>query len=420
MDNNIYETRESQVRSYCRNFPAVFNRAKGSKMFDESGREYIDFFAGAGALNYGHNHPYLKQKMIEYLDGDGILHALDMHTEAKSGFMQKFCDRILAPRGMDYKMMFTGPTGTNAIEASLKLARKVKGRSGVIALMGAFHGMTLAALSLTTDQTSRQGAGVPLTNVVHIPAPYMIGEERALDYLEMILTDDHSGLDKPAALVLETLQAEGGVYALSDRYLQEVERMCREHDMMLITDEVQVGCGRTGTFFSFERAGISPDLIVMSKAISGAGLPMALLLIKPQYDIWLPAEHNGTFRGNQLAFVAASAAIDLIEQDNILAETVRKEGVIKNFVESEIVPLDSRLKVRGLGLVCGLDYLDIDASGAIAKRILDRCFAAGLIIERVGRQNAVLKIMPSLVIEDEILLEGLKILRDATKAELKG
>lgn len=420
MDRQIFEQHESQVRSYCRSFPAVFASAQGSLMFSKDGKQYIDFFAGAGSLNYGHNHPYIKQKVMEYLAGDGILHALDMHTEAKAEFLETFCGEILTPRGMgDYRVMFTSPTGTNAVEAALKLARKVTGRQDVLALMGAFHGMTLGALALTTDQLSREGAGLPLEHVIHIPTPYQLGEQQALAYLEMLLNDDHSGLDKPAALVIETLQAEGGVHVFSAEYLRELRRIATENGLLLIVDDVQMGCGRTGAFFSFERAGILPDMVVLSKSIGGIGLPMALLLTAPQYDIWRPAEHNGTFRGNQLAFVAATAALELLDRENILAETIRKGGLVAEFISKEILPLDNRLEMRGLGLAYGIDYIGVDSTGDIAKTILNFCFEHELIIERVGRKNAVLKIMPPLVIEDELLLKGLGILRDATLAALK-
>lgn len=419
MDKKIFEQRESEVRSYCRNFPAVFKSAKGSQMTDSDGNIYIDFLAGAGALNYGHNNDYIKGKVIDYLQADGVMHALDLYTEPKAAFLEKFEGEILAPRGMDYKVMFTGPTGTNAVEAGLKLARKVTGRTGVLALMGAFHGMTLASLALTTDQTSREGAGVPLENVTHVPAPYMIGEQQAMDYLDMIFGDDHSGLDKPAAFVIETMQAEGGLYEMSDAYLQKVQAVCRQQGMMLIVDDIQVGIGRTGSFFSFERAGLDPDMVVLSKSIGGIGLPMALLLLKPEHDIWKPAEHNGTFRGNQLAFVAAAAALDVMKNDDILNEVGRKSQLVSGFLQKEIAPLSDKLAIRGTGLMWGVDYVGLDGTGAFSKKVLDLCFENKLIIERVGRQNAVLKIMPPLTIEDDILLRGLGILRDATRQALE-
>jgi len=418
MDAAVFERYESQVRSYCRNFPAVFKTAKGSMLYDVDGGAYIDFLSCAGSLNYGHNHPELTKCMTQYLESDMILNAMDMYTEAKEIFISAFVNKILVPRSMDYRLMFTGPTGTNAVEAAAKLARKVKKRSRILALMGAYHGMTLGALALSTDLVSRQGSGVPLDNVTHIPAPYMIGEQQALDYIEMIINDDHSGLEHPAALILETLQAEGGMEVLSDSYLKAVSEICKKYDMLLIIDDIQVGCGRTGTFFSFERAGIDPDMVTLSKSISGSGLPMALLLIKPEYDIWLPAEHNGTFRGNQLAFVSATRALDLIQEENIFNETIRKGALAEEFFQNEIAPLDGRLIYRGLGLAAGIDYIKFDPTGAFAKKVQGICFKKGLIVERVGRQNAVIKILPPLNIPDELLLGGLGIMRDATREAL--
>lgn len=313
----VFETYESQVRSYCRSFPKVFTKAKGSIITDIDGNEYLDFFCGAGAVNYGHNNDYINEKLISYLNNDGILHALDMMTEPKYEFIKYFEEQILKPRNLDYKVMFVGPTGTNGIEAALKLARKVKKRQNIWALMGCFHGMTMGALALTSDRDSRKGAGVPLEYVTHIPAPYMFEGLDTIKYMETLINDDHSGIEKPAALIIETVQAEGGIHVFTKEWLQSVRDFCSKYDILLIVDDIQVGCARTGTFFSFERAGIVPDIVVMSKSIGGAGLPFALTLFKPELDIWAPGEHNGTFRGNQLAIVAAKAGLEYMLNKHI-------------------------------------------------------------------------------------------------------
>ena len=246
MEQKVFEQYESEVRSYCRKFPAVFKTAKGSILTDDHGKNYIDFFCGAGGCNYGHNNDYIKNKVIEYLQADGIIHALDMYADAKGEFIQYFEENVLQPRGLNYKIMFPGPTGANAMEAALKLARKVKQRSNVFALMGAFHGMTLGTLALTTDEAARQGSGVALQNVTHIPAPYMFPELDTIKYMETLLTDDHSGVEKPAALVVETTQAEGGIHVLPTEWLRAARKLCDEHDMLLICDEIQVGCAPHG------------------------------------------------------------------------------------------------------------------------------------------------------------------------------
>lgn len=415
MDTSIFEKYESEVRSYCRKFPTVFTKAKGAYFYDENGEKYLDFFCGAGAVNYGHNNDAIKAKVIDYLMNDGVIHSLDMYTVAKREFIDCMENKLLKARNMDYKIMFPGPTGTNAVESALKLARKVKKRNTVWGLMGAFHGMTLGALALTTDTESRMGAGVNLNaDVVHIPAPYMFPELDTINYMQTLLDDDHSGAEKPAALIIETVQAEGGIQVFSVDYLQRVSEFCKKNDILLIIDDIQVGCARTGTFMSFERAGIQPDMFLMSKSIGGMGFPLALTLFKPELDIWSPGEHNGTFRGNQTAFVAAKAAIEYMLDNNVEQQVQRKEKIVDSFMREQIMPLDSRLSCRGIGLIWGIDFGKM-GDGFCAK-VQKKCFENKLIIESAGRKNCVIKLMPTLVIDDDDLIKGLEIIRDAIKA----
>ncbi len=416
MDTKVFEEYESEVRSYCRHFPTVFTKAKGAYFYDEDGNEYIDFFCGAGAVNYGHNNPEIKKKLIEYLENDGVMHALDMYTVPKREFIQTFEEKVLKPRGLNYKIQFPGPTGTNANEAALKLARKVKKRRNVFAFMGAFHGMTLGSLALTTDKSSRGGAGVPLENVTFIPAPYMFPELDTIEYMQKLLDDDHSGIEKPAAVFLETIQAEGGIRVFEIEWLQKVRKFCDDNDILMVVDDVQVGCCRSGTFFSFERANIQPDIVTMSKSIGGYGLPLAITLFKPELDVWTPGEHNGTFRGNQLAFVAAKGGIEYMLANNIESEVRRKGEIVKEFITKEILPLDERLELRGMGLIWGIEFEKISAG--LADKVIEKCFENGLIIEGAGRKNSVVKLMPPLVVEDETLIKGMEIIKKSVTEEL--
>jgi diaminobutyrate-2-oxoglutarate transaminase len=412
MTTELFEKYESQVRSYCRSFPTVFTRAKGSLLWDTQGATYIDFFNGAGALNYGHNPDFIKERLTDYLASDGIMHALDMYTVPKAHFIDVFENQVLLPKGLDYKIQFPGPTGTNAVEAAIKLARKVTKRSNIFALLGAFHGMTLGSLSLTTDWGSRAGAGVALHDVTHVPAPYQYGDEFALNYIEMLLTDDHSAASKPAAIILETVQAEGGVYVFSNEYLQGLRRICDEHDILLIVDDIQVGCGRTGWFFSFERAGIVPDIVTLSKSIGGYGMPFALTLFKPELDVWAPGEHNGTFRGNQLAIVAATGGLELSLAEDVPAGAARRGETIGAYLAEHVAGLLTGVpdaEIRGIGCIWGIDVHSGETASAIARA----CFENGVILERAGRDNGVIKLMPSLLIPDEQLLAGLDVLRNA-------
>ena len=409
MNTSIFENYESNVRSYCRSFPTTFVKAKGALMFDDQGREYVDFFAGAGALNYGHNPDYMVEKMIAYLQSDGILHSMDMFTKPKQEFLDFFIHKVLEPRGLNYKIQFCGPTGTNAVECAVKLARMNKGRANIFAFMGAFHGMTMGSLALTTDRCSRDAAGQILPNVTHIPAPDMFPGLDVIAYMETLLTDDHSGVEKPAAIILETVQADGGINVFPVEFLQGVRDLCTRHDILMIVDDIQVGNSRTGTFFSFERANIVPDMVTQSKSIGGCGMPISMLLFKPELDLWEPGQHTGTFRGNQLSLIAGLAGLQKMVEDDIPAEVKRKEKIVEAFLRDEIATLDSRISFRGIGLLWGVDFSKFDRD--MTKPLIAACFKNGMICERVGRDNAVLKLMPPLIIPDDQLLKGLQILK---------
>ena len=410
---NIFEKYESNVRSYCRKWPVEMVHAKGSI----NGNEYIDFFDGAGALNYGHNPDYIKEKLIDYLQEDGIIHSLDMYTLPKEKFISYFEEKILKPRNLDYKVLFPGPTGTNSIEVALKLARKYTGRQDIWAFTGAFHGMTLGALSLTTEASARNAAGVSLNNTVHIPAPYSMGGNfDTIKYMRELLEDDHSGYSCPAAIIIETVQQEGGIHVFSKEFLRDLRTFCTEYNILLICDEVQIGCSRSGTFFSFERADIVPDIVCMSKSIGGYGLPFALTLLKREIDVFKPGEHNGTFRGCQLSIVAAKAALEMTVEKDIPKIVKQKELIVKEYLEKEIKPLlKEKMEIRGIGLSWGIEFNDV----VLARSVLDKCFEKKLIIELAGRNDSVLKIMPSLLIEEDLLIKGLNIIKESIIEKLK-
>jgi diaminobutyrate-2-oxoglutarate transaminase len=418
--SEVFDEHESNVRSYSRSFPAIFSRAKGAFLYDSLDRRYIDFLAGAGAMNFGHNHEAIKAALIDYVTADGLPHGLDLYTSAKGEFLDAFVREVLAPRGLNYKVQFTGPTGTNAVEAALKIARRATGRSGIFAFMGGYHGDSLGSLAATANRDHRRAAGVDLSNVTFMPFPAgSMADMDTLSYLRTVLMDTHSGIDLPAGIIVETVQAEGGVNVASIDWLQELRRICDDYAIILIVDEVQTGVGRTGPYFSFERAGIIPDVVAVSKSISGSGQPMALTLLRPELDLWEPGEHTGTFRGNQLAFVTARAAIELFSSERLETRTAENARRIEAFLRNEVMPLDSRLEIRGLGMLWGVDTAAIDPTGGIARSIGRRSFHNGLIVERVGRNDTVLKILPPLTIEPEVLQEGMTILAASMKAVLR-
>ena len=408
----IFERRESVVRSYCRDFDTVFTRASGAIMTDTQGREFIDFLAGCSSLNYGHNDPDMKTALVEHIAGDGIAHGLDMYTDTKAAFLEAFEKHILEPRGMTHRVMMTGPTGTNAVEAAIKLARKVTGRHNVIAFTNGFHGMTLGALAATGNAGKRKGAGQPLSGVTHMPYEGAFGADvDTLALIEAMLDNPSSGIDAPAAFLFEPVQGEGGLTAASNAWMQGIERIARKHGALLIADDIQAGTGRTGTYFSFEPAGISPDLIPQAKSLSGMGLPFAALLVKPEYDIWKPAEHNGTFRGNTHAFVTARVAIEKFWSDTAFeGEIAEKAAVLKDRLAAiaRVLGRDAGA-LKGRGMMQGIDV----GSGDLAGEICAECFRNGLIIETSGAHDEVVKVLAPLNIPAKDFERGLDILAAA-------
>ncbi|MGI5359353.1 aspartate aminotransferase family protein [Streptomyces sp. CA-252508] len=409
MDTSVFGTMESEVRSYSRAWPAVFTTGHGAVLRDEDGRSWIDFFAGAGALNYGHNPPALKAALLEYLGGDGVTHGLDMHTAAKRAFLERLRDLVLVPRGLDHRVQFPGPGGTNAVEAALKLARKVTGRHTVAYFERGFHGMTLGALAVTANPVKRAGAGVPLPHTV--PLPYddpADDDERAVSRLARSL-DTAAEAGPPAAVVVETVQGEGGVNPARPAWLRALAAWARDHGTLLVVDDIQMGCGRTGPFFSFEDAGIVPDIVCLSKSISGYGTPMALTLIRPQYDIWKPGEHNGTFRGYNPAFVTAARALELFWSDGALEARTRALGQRVGDALADTARRHGLPAPRGRGLAWGLPF---DRPGQ-ARAVCDAAYRGGLLVETAGPNDEVAKVLPPLTVPDGQLERGLAILDEA-------
>ncbi|OCL84134.1 diaminobutyrate--2-oxoglutarate transaminase [Arcobacter porcinus] len=402
----IFEKLESEVRGYIRSFPTIFEKAKASILTDEQGIEYIDFFAGAGTLNYGHNNEHISEALLKYIQNDGIIHGLDMATKAKKEFLQAFEITILKPRNLDYKVQFTGPTGTNAVETALKLARLVKKRSNIIAFTNAYHGLSQGSLAVTGNNQYRDESYISRINATFMPFDGYFGDFNTLKYLRKFIEDSSSGVDLPAAIILETIQGEGGINVASKEWLQELDSICKEFDILLIIDDIQVGNGRSGEFFSFEFAGIKPDMVTLSKSIGG-GLPMALLLFRPDLDQWKPGEHTGTFRGNNLAFVASKVIIDKYWQNDNLSKAVKyKEKILKSTLEKIANKYKDSydIVIRGRGLVYGFE---IKNDKSMASDISKYAFEENLIIETCGSESQVVKFLPPLLIEEELLKEGL-------------
>jgi len=378
-------------------------------MYDNKGERYIDLLCGAGSINFGHNNQLILDAVIKYMQEDGILMSLDLQTRAKEDFLTAFNQIILEPRDLQYKIQFTSPSGTSAVESAVKLARKVTGRQNVICFTNGFHGMSGTSLSLTGNSFQRQA--VSQGGITRLPYDGYLGKGYDLvTFYRKLLTDASSGVDMPAAIILETVQGEGGVNVASINWLKGIRELTEEFGIKLIVDDIQIGCGRTGQFFSFERAEIVPDLVCLSKSIGGIGLPMAMLLISPDLDQWNPGEDNGTFRGNNLAFVAAKEMLNLYWVDSTLINDIHiKESMIKKFFDDLMNHHSEYIKeCRGVGLMQGVEFYDENMSEQVVKD----CFENKLLIETCGPKDQVVKLMPALTINKDLLQIALDQLRD--------
>jgi diaminobutyrate-2-oxoglutarate transaminase len=413
---DTFEKLESQVRMYSRAFPAVFSKAKGAFLYDEDGKEYIDFFTGAGTLNYGHNNPIINNAIVAYIQQDGIVHSLDKFTTAKRQFLETLNSVILEPRNLHYRVQFCGPTGANAVEAALKLARKAKKRRGIITFTHAFHGLSAGALSVTGNSYYKSEFFVDNSNVVFMPYDGYFGADvDTVNVLRKFLSDKSSGVDIPAAVILETIQAEGGVNVAGVKWLQEIEDICREFDIVLVVDDIQVGNGRSGDFFSFERADIIPDIVVLSKAI-GAGMPLSILLIKPELDIWQPGEHTGTFRGNNLAFVGGAKALEYWKNDEFSSSIKEKSDLLKKLLEITRSKYPELItEIRGCGFIAGM----VIPGDGICEKVSMEAFRQGVIIELAGPDKEVLKFLPPLTIDEATLKKGVDIVEESIDAVIR-
>jgi diaminobutyrate-2-oxoglutarate transaminase len=409
---------ESSVRSYPRKLPLAIAQAQGCWITDVDGRRFLDCLAGAGTLALGHNHPLVIQAIRDTLDSGLPLHTLDLTTPLKDAFCEQL--RSVLPGELAHgRLQFCGPSGADAVEAAIKLAKTATGRSTVCSFSGGYHGMTQGTLALTGNLGPKQALGALQAGVQFLPYPYSYrcpfglggeaGVKAALHFVEHLLQDPESGVCRPAALILEAVQGEGGVIAAPRSWLQGIRALTEKLGIVLIIDEVQTGIGRTGQLFACEDAAIVPDILVMSKAIGGS-LPMALLAYREELDVWQPAGHTGTFRGNQLGMATGLATLQQIIAPGFLAE-VRRKG---RLLESRLLALQAASQcvgqVRGRGLMWGLEIVDSRAPadaldshpawGELARRIQHECFARGLIIELGGRHGAVLRLLPPLIISE--------------------
>lgn len=396
----VSDSRESNVRSYSRAWPVEFDRAEGVWLEAVGGRRYLDFFAGAGSLNYGHNNSVLREALVRHLERGGTVQSLDMATTARRAFLESFTKRVLVPRGMQHLVQFPGPAGTNAVEAALRLARKVTKRSLVLYFEGSYHGMSLGASSVSSgSEAARNGRRFDTCAV-----PFATDPDSLLR-LRRALAED-----PPAAVILETVQGEGGIRLAEPAWLRAVSALCAESGALLVVDDIQMGAGRTGPYLSCEDAAVAPDIVCLSKSLSGYGMPLSLLLVRPEHDVWSPGEYSGTFRGFDLAMVTARAALEHYWLDDALTHSTLALGA--RAIDRLRTGLEATpATVRGRGLAIGIELPD----AAWARAVSRTAFAAGLLIETCGADGQVVKLIPPLTISPDELVMGVDLVVDAVE-----
>jgi len=419
------EELESNNRAYPRAIPIALNRARGAIVEDVDGNLFIDFFSGCGVLALGHNNPDILKEIKEF--PDTIMHALDFPTPVKIDFMRELVSAL--PKGMrgKYKINFGGPTGADAIETALKLARINTGRHSFIAFQGGYHGMTMGALSVTSKLSHRKGANPLIPGVHFMPycSPYRCPMNKSsgqcdfdcLRFITESVEGLHSGIDKPAAIIVEPIQGEGGTYIPKEGWLEKVVEIARRNGILVIFDEIQCGFYRTGKLFAFEHSGAVPDIITMSKGIGGIGLPLSLILFKKELDVWEPGTHAGTFRGNQLAMAAGLSALRLIKKLKIADYVSQMEEFFLKELRTIQRKSNSIGEIRGKGMMFGVEYVKSknkkEPAPEVAQKVRERCYEIGLLVELGGYYDNVVRILPSLIITEQIAKNGLDLFRKA-------
>ena len=412
----VMRRQESSARTYASSFEAVFESGAGIRMRDQAGREIIDCLACAGALPLGHDHPEIREALIRFLGSGQVYQALDLTTPAKFEFVRELFGMLPDLWVSRAKIQFCSPSGSDAVEAAMKLTRFATGRQPIIAFHGAYHGMTGGALAAMGNVSPKSGTVVTAGNVHFVPYPYRYRcpfgsdgsatDQLSIQYLRNLLDDPESGIPKPAAVLLEVVQGEGGCIPVSDEWLRAVRTLTRQHEIPLVIDEVQTGFARTGTMFAFERAGIVPDVLVLSKALGG-GFPLAAIIYDEQLDRWPRGMHAGTFRGNQIAMVAGKATMQILKRDRLAQHAEHMGGCLVDGLR-ELAGRHPELgDVRGRGLMVGVEVVDPARAATGAPPPRDRAmtaaikrmaFANGLLLESGGRDSAVLRFLPPLIV----------------------
>jgi|SRR6185295_3554289 len=411
----MLERFESVVQNDVRTAPIVFDRASGSEIFDDNGNRYIDFHAAGGSLSFGHNNDKVRSALIDYLNNDRILQTCDRASAAKRKFVEVFVTAILAPQKLNHKILFTDPASGTAAEVALRIARRHKKRASIVAFTNSSHGLTEGALSVTAKQPPRFESVSMRGHTVFMPyCDYFGPNLDTIVYLKRYLEDSASGVDLPAGIIVETMQVHGGMQIASLQWLKGLEELCRRFGVLLIVDETHTGCGRAGGYFSFEQAGLNPDIVVASNAVAG-GLPISILLLRPELDHWQKGEQIGIFQGNSLAFVAGAELVELWTKGSFRDVEERSKVLRETLTAAPALFPNRHLVVRGAGMNWALEFRRPGAASVVSAWALEH----GLLVEPARHRDDVLLVMPPITIGENVLREGLERLHEVVAMLLR-
>ncbi|WP_407397837.1 diaminobutyrate--2-oxoglutarate transaminase family protein [Treponema sp.] len=422
------ESTESNARSYPRKFPFALAKASGSWVEDVEGNKYLDFLCGAGTLALGHNDPEVNQAMVELITSGAPLHTLDLTTPTKDAFVHTLLSNLPKELSENARIQFCSPSGTDATDAALKLCKTATGRTSIIAFQGGYHGMGHGAMACTGNLGAKSKINGLMPEVHFFPAPnsyrcpFGLGGQAGIDaccnFFERTLKDPESGIPRPAAVIIEPIQGEGGVIPMPEKFMQTIRRVTKELGIPMIVDEIQCGMGRSGKLFAFEYSDIIPDVVLISKAIGGTQ-PLAVVVYNKELDKWQPGAHAGTFRGNQLAMKAGTVVLNRVSKQEFLSEVTRKGDMFRSRINAIKDKVSIIGDVRGRGLMCGIEFVDPNGekdstgaypfSGDIAAKVQHMCFENKLVMEKGGRFGSVMRCLCALNISDEDLNHGLDI-----------
>lgn len=416
---------EGSVVSYPRSMPFAIERAKGAIIEDVDGNQFIDFFAGCGVVNVGHCNEEVLSHVKE--QQDKLIHALDFPTENKLKAIQNILNNLPQAVQNDYKVSFGGPTGSDAVEAAIKLAKIKTGRDGIISFSGSYHGMTSAALAVTADTDFRKKLTSLIPNVHFTPFSYQYRcpsnddaqacKNYAIERLKFLLENKHSGITKPAAIIVESIQGEGGNIPPVAGFLNEIVEVAHRNDVLVIFDEIQSGFFRTGEFLACMNYGVMPDIITLSKGLGGVGFPISALVYKKEVEAWGPGAHIGTFRANQVSLAAANGAFEFIEKYDVKSHTKEMGAYLMNGLKAIAQKNPFIGDIRGKGLMIGVEFVKDtftkEPYTEFVKEFRTNCLQKGLLFEVGGHFNNVLRLVPPLTITPKIIDEALQIMQEA-------